>query len=149
MNAYTMYRFTLTAPHVLNHDHATPSGYADRVREGLLAAGIDGWTEYETVGSWRGTREPGTTFEIYATVDHPTEPSYTVKGYAALLDRIGRAAMPDQEAVQVTCDAAPATLWEARQSDDTTPCDECGESIPDDEPDMVNPYHAGACSLHP
>lgn len=26
-------------------------------------------------------------------------------------------------------------------------CDECGESIPDDEPDMFNAYHKPSCSL--
>lgn len=28
-------------------------------------------------------------------------------------------------------------------------CDECGHTIPDDEPDMVNAHHAESCSLYP
>lgn len=34
-------------------------------------------------------------------------------------------------------------------SSGSTECDECGESIPDDEPNMVNANHDESCSLHP
>jgi len=105
--AYVMRRYTLVAPHVDNAGRA--SGYPAAVREALLAAGIDGWTEYETHGSWRGVREAGVTFEIYAEVA-PRGASNTFPGRLA---DIGRGCMPDQEAVQVTMDESTTTLWEA------------------------------------
>ena len=32
---------------------------------------------------------------------------------------------------------------------DVTPCDECGNEIPDGEPSEVNRFHAESCSLYP
>jgi len=127
MQSYIMRRYTLVAPHVRND--GSMSGYPAAVREALLAAGIDGWTEYETHGSWRGKREAGTTFELYRAdepgyqADSPnalrysaTTPLYAGESpatFVRLLGAIGRACMPDQEAVQVTRDAHTVTLWEA------------------------------------
>lgn len=107
MNAYTMRRFTIIAPHVTNSGE--PSGNPEALAAGLLAAGIDGWTEYQTVGCWRGHREPGTCFEIYR--DDARSP-WARADFAARLARIGRAAMPDQEAIQITADIGQTTLWE-------------------------------------
>jgi hypothetical protein len=83
------------------------SGYPAAVREALIRNGIDGWTEYETHGSWRGKREAGTTFEFYRAQPDP-DPDF-----AELVGIIGREAMPDQDAIQVTRDEHTTTLWEA------------------------------------
>jgi hypothetical protein len=101
MQSFEMYRYTLVAPHVDNAGR--PSGYPVAVRAALLNAGVNGWTEYETAGVWRGKREVGVTFEILsvsALLHH-------------LLSRIGRECMPDQEAVQVTLNPDSIILWEA------------------------------------
>lgn len=104
---FTMHRFTIVAPHVTNEGGA--SGYPAALRSALRSAGIDGWTEYETVGSWRGKRELGVTFEIYR---ENLDSEGLRLGYAQHLARIGRSVMPDQEAIQVTVDAHPTTLLE-------------------------------------
>lgn len=98
-NTYNMTRYELNVPKVLNNGKA--SNYPDAVRAALEAAGITGWTETEYVGVWFGTREPGVMFIIYSTTD-----------IMALLSRIGRECMPDQEAVQVV-HAGSAILAEA------------------------------------
>lgn len=101
--AWRMYRYTLTAPVVTNV--GSPSGYPDAVRTALLTDGIDGCTEHVTAGYWNGKREDGVTFEFYAATEDDD--------FGSRFARIGRASMPDQEAVQVTRDATAATLWEA------------------------------------
>lgn len=116
-----MRRYTLTAPKVDNVGE--PSGYPSKVRDALLDAGIDGWTEYDTIGWWRGVGEAGTTFEIYRMAapqpfTHGTPErgdatdAYTRDVFLVQLARIGRACMPDQEAVQVTMDHSTITLTE-------------------------------------
>src|SRR5512133_2376571 len=108
MTAYTLRRYTLVAPTVKNNGER--SRYPQRVADALERAGFTGWTEYDTVGVWHGSREPGVTFEIYSAdwrddlragfvVDLDSEslapatvPARTVRT-EYLLGEIGRAAM--------------------------------------------------------
>ena len=101
-----MRRYTIVAPIVRND--GTESGYPAALRDALLAAGIDGWTEYRTTGSWRGKRERGITFEIY--LDDVAPPAMLK---LSTLGDIARRVMPDQEAIQVTADAHRTALLEA------------------------------------
>lgn len=96
-----MTRHTIVAPAVDN-DGRSALRYVRALRADLLELGINGWTEYESVGYWHGKREPGTLFEIYRERDE-----------SARLALIARRAMPDQEAIQITVDAAPVRLVEA------------------------------------
>jgi hypothetical protein len=123
MQAYTMRRYTLTAPLTTNDGSAAldargfPSNHPQIVRDALLDAGIDGWTEYQTVGWWKGKREEGVTFELYrACADMGPlalrDNSRDGHTFARQLARIGRRCMPDQEAVQVTVEPVPVTLFE-------------------------------------
>lgn len=102
MKSYEMHRVTIVAPAVKND--GSISGYPAAMRDALLGAGIDGWTEYETVGSWNGKRGLGTVFEIYLMETAQTVPE---------LGAAARGVMPDQEAIQITVDPAPVTLYEA------------------------------------
>jgi hypothetical protein len=101
MQSFTLRRYTVVAPHVRND--GTMSGYPAAFRERLLGKAIDGWTEYETHGAWRGKREAGVTFEFFNG-----EPNFV-----HTLARIARSVMPDQEAIQVTVDAVDTVLYEA------------------------------------
>ena len=94
-----MHHYTLTAPSVTNA--GKPSGYAAAVSAGLQHVGIDGWTEQRCKGYWNGKVEAGTLFTLYLTDCLPLS-----------LQMIGREAMPDQEAVQVTYHGT-IELWEA------------------------------------
>lgn len=98
---FHMLRHTVIAPAVTVDGQ--PSGYREAMRAALLSAGITGWTEYETVGAWRGQLEPGTTFEIYSTSTD----------CAQQLARVARATMPDQEAIQITTDPDWTRVTEA------------------------------------
>lgn len=101
MQTYELRRFTIIAPTNTNAD--IPAPYAQNVRNALGARGLN-WTEYPTVGSWNGYREPGTLFELYVQRDVQ---------FAYELARLARAAMPDQEAVQVTAEHSTTTVLEA------------------------------------
>lgn len=103
MNEFQMYRMTVIAPAVTNDGH--PSDYASGARSALRSVGIDGWTENETAGVWRGRRESGTRFEVFL----PAMPRPAVP---AQLGEYLRHAMPDQEAIQVTIEPAPVHLFE-------------------------------------
>lgn len=105
MQSYIMRRYTLVAPHTTND--GARSDYAPAVAVALLEAGIDGWTEYETVGWWRGKPEAGTTFEFFRADSGP------VLQFVKTLGHIGRDCMPDQEAIQVTRDESTTTIYEA------------------------------------
>jgi hypothetical protein len=94
-----MHHYTLTAPSVTNAGE--PSGYALKVRIRLQIADITGWTEQRCKGYWNGKAEAGTLFTVYLMDRLPET-----------LQMIGRAAMPDQEAVQVTYHGT-IELWEA------------------------------------
>ena len=94
-----MVRHELVVPKVRND--GTPSGYPELIREGLIGAGIDGWTEFETAGYWQGKREEGITFVIFAMED------ITEK-----IGQVARFVMTDQEAIQVVL-ADTVTLVEA------------------------------------
>lgn len=91
---YDMMTVTLTVP-TLDNDGADV-GHVDKVRTGLLAAGIESWTEHDSRGSWKGKLEPGTVFTFYVTA------GLGARDFAHTVGRIGRRCMPDQEAVQVT-----------------------------------------------
>jgi len=91
---YHFATYTLTVPSVDNDGNPVP--YLEKVRAGLEEAGFSGWTETPSVGYWKGVFEPGTVITIYAP-----RSSATFKR----LGNIGRYAMPDQEAVQVTVGA--------------------------------------------
>lgn len=102
MLPFTLDRLTIIAPTVRNDGEA--SGYLQRVRDTLLGLGITGWTEYPTAGYWKGKRETGMMFEVF--VDDANALAYDI---GPLL----RAAMPDQEAIQLTASVNPTTLYEA------------------------------------
>ena len=125
MQTYRMRRFTIVAPSVRND--GTMSDYPAKLRAALLAAGIDGWTETETHGSWRGVREAGVTFEILVPIaDTRQSPDTradvvtfvgarcTTRIAASVLAGLARAAMgPEQEAIQVTIEHGVADVFEA------------------------------------
>lgn len=103
---FYMRRFTLVAPTLTKDGQA--SFAQTKVRNALRANAIDVWTEYSTTGAWKGETEPGTVFEIYREL-------YTEAAaveFARLLGHIGREAMPDQEAIQVTVDPGSAMVLE-------------------------------------
>ena len=103
-STYSMDTFTLTVPSVDNDGRPAP--YLEKVRAGLEEAGFTGWTETACVGYWLGKFEPGTVITLYV----PESKSF---GVASKLAHIGRQAMPDQEAVQVTRANLPTVLVEA------------------------------------
>lgn len=107
MRIHYMRRYTLIAPIVTN-DGAN-SGYPAAIRAALLEARIDGWTEHETHGYWRGKREPGVMFEILRNAES--------RGHGAVfahrLGRLARRAMPDQEAIQITVEPQTTNVYEA------------------------------------
>lgn len=103
-NAYGMQHWSIVAPKVDNGGR--PSGYPSALRAGLRKAMIDGWTEHDSVGVWRGRSEPGVTFTLYRM------PTITSHGWRSLLMSVARTAMPDQEAVQVTYHGE-VTVYEA------------------------------------
>lgn len=87
--SYRMLRHEVICPQVTND--GDPSGYPLAFAKALLASGIDGWTETNTMGYWKGKAEPGTTFMILSERD-----------IVPLLGKLARACMPDQEAIQVS-----------------------------------------------
>jgi hypothetical protein len=93
---FRMEHYTITAPKVRNDGE--PSGYVIALRAALKGAGIDGWTEQDSVGVWRGKAEPGTVFTVYLS----DQPGHMVEQRLSWLGVIARRVMPDQEAVQVT-----------------------------------------------
>ncbi len=90
--------YTLTVPSVDNSGRRRES-YLRETRANLLAGDIEGWTETACIGAWRGRLEPGTVFTIYR---EPAADAAAVAEFCGVLGYAGRAAMPDQEAVQVT-----------------------------------------------
>lgn len=100
---YQLTTFTLTVPAVRNDGQ--PSGYLPAVRDALAAAGFGGWTETASVGYWLGKLEPGHVLTIYAPPTFAAANVPTTEPTADVLGRIGRAAMPDQDAIQVTIGA--------------------------------------------
>lgn len=92
---FRMLHYTITAPKVRND--GTTADYPQALRAVLLAFGIDGWTEHDTVGVWHGKREPGIVFTVYLT-EGLADPTVRLD----VLAKLARRAMPDQEAVQVT-----------------------------------------------
>lgn len=103
-HSYVMRTVTLTVPAVDNFGTEAP-WHLDKVRAGLAAAGFTGWTEVASTGYWMGKLEPGTVVTLY--VERPTVEMIDQIG------QIGRQAMPDQEAVQVTLSHDPVSLYEA------------------------------------
>ncbi len=101
---YDMRLLTLTVPTLNNAREEVL--HIERVRFGLLQHGIESWTETPVVGFWRGKREDGTLISVYVG-------EAIALRTARVLDAVGRAAMPDQEAIQVTCSQSATTLWEA------------------------------------
>lgn len=99
-----MTRFTVILPIVDNDGVANDS--REIMREALRTRGIDGWTEYQTVGSWNGRLEPGTLWEFYRATNHPG-------AFAHTLGVIARHVLPLQEAIQVTFEPLTTTLIEA------------------------------------
>jgi hypothetical protein len=93
---FRMEHYTITAPKVRNDGE--PSGYHLALPAALKHHGIDGWTQHDSVGVWKGKAEPGTVFTVYLPEGPPGSPSVRLE----ILGRIGRGAMPDQDAVQVT-----------------------------------------------
>ncbi len=102
---YVMRTFTLTVPGVTNDGHAAPY-HIEKVRAGLEESGFTGWTETATTGYWQGMLETGTVVTLYVPEDRTL-------GVALLLGNIGRTAMPDQIAVQITVSGDVLTLIEA------------------------------------
>lgn len=102
---YHLHRFEIVAPAVRNDGE--PSDYLAQLRDGLETAGFTGWTEIPSVGYWLGKLEPGTTVVIYAP------PTMLDGETASVLARVGRAAMPDQDAIQVCHTPIQTTLIEA------------------------------------
>lgn len=98
---FQMAEYELIAPAVRND--GTVSHYAAALRAGLQAVGISGWTETASAGYWQGKLELGTRFTVYAGAS---------TGLGVLCDA-ARAAMPDQEAVQVVRKPGMVTLAEA------------------------------------
>jgi len=92
---YHFATYTLTVPSVDNDGNPAPY-HLEKVRAGMEEAGFTGWTETASVGYWNGKLEPGTVITLYAPRSHAT---------FKRLGIIGRHAMPDQEAVQVTVGA--------------------------------------------
>ena len=119
MQTYQMRRWTIVAPHVRND--GTVSGYPAALRDALMAAGIDGWTETETHGYWHGKREAGVTFDIMLPwIPYPSGGAvlngdwYDIDVVSIMLGRIARSAMGDeQEAIQVTAEPGIIELLEA------------------------------------
>lgn len=102
---YRVHAYTLTVPAVTNDGLSAP-WHLEKVRAGLEEAGFTGWTETATVGYWRGILEPGTVITVYVPVGKTI-------GVASRLGAIGRQAMPDQDAVQVTASPDELVLVEA------------------------------------
>lgn len=107
-STYTLRRFEVIAPHVRND--GTPSGYPAAFAAGLRRAGFTGWTEHAPhVGYWQGKRETGTRFEVFAPDERldEREPMHVrpfptpTRPTADVLAEVARAAMPDQDAVQL------------------------------------------------
>lgn len=103
---YTLTTYTLTVPAVTNA--GDPSGYLETVREALSHC-FTGWTEAESVGYWEGKLEPGHVLTIYAAETVAVPAAWSVGGIGAhvaptadVLGYVGRACMPDQDAIQVT-----------------------------------------------
>ncbi len=102
------HRFSLI---ILDRDNAgrpRPDHHETAARE-LLALGIDGWTETASVGVWRGSREHGRVYTIlledadgrYACSNgHAWSPPELLR----TLEKVGREAMPDQDAIFATYD---------------------------------------------
>lgn len=89
MLSYKMYRYEIIAPKVTNAGEY--SYYPETFRKALLDNNIDGWTENDSMGYWRGKAEPGTTFTILRmTRDYE------------MLGAIARDVMTDQGDIQVT-----------------------------------------------
>lgn len=100
LNKYTMQRYEVVAPVVNNS--GDESGYPEAFRLLLWSAGFEGWTEVVSVGYWQGSYEPGVTFVIYSN-----------KPILQSLCDLARAAMPDQNCIQVTVSDGFTTLVEA------------------------------------
>lgn len=101
------HRFSLI---ILDRDNAgrsRPDHHESAARE-LLALGIDGWTETPSVGVWRGSREHGRVYTILLAA--APDPRFVCTVGCAwypgellrTLERVGREAMPDQEAILAT-----------------------------------------------
>ncbi len=104
-STYVMRTFTITVPSVSNDGAAAPY-YLEKVRAGLEEFGFTGWTETSTTGYWLGMLEPGTVITLYVPDNSPADVALT-------LGAIGRQAMPDQIAIQVTVSGDVLTLIEA------------------------------------
>lgn len=109
-NTYNLHRYEIVTPSVRND--GSPSDYLENLRERLEGAGFSGWTEIASMGFWLGKLEPGTTIVIYAppTMENSDRAQVST---ATILARIGRASMPDQDAVQVVHTPIETTLIEA------------------------------------
>jgi hypothetical protein len=96
-----MHRFTIIAPHVRNDGSMAP--YVSNLRQALLLAGIEGWTEYETHGSWKGVREAGTTFEVLRERPGYLRDIDWAVEWLEFLGNVARTAMgTGQDAIQIT-----------------------------------------------
>lgn len=100
---YTMRHVDVTVPLVMNDGRA--SGYGGQFEEAVRMLGFNGWTRTEGTGSWHGAREPVAVYTFYLPTD-------AANRAIASLNRLGRAVMYDQEAVQLV-DHGDVTLWEA------------------------------------
>lgn len=104
---YRVRTYTLTVPAVDNTGQYR-SDHLAKVRKALAASFPgQGWTEHRSSGFWNGKIESGTVVTIYAPADYP--PAAMIESLGA----IGRNAMPDQDAVQVTASDTLSTLTEA------------------------------------
>lgn len=108
---YTLARFEVVAPHVCNDGSA--SGYPAAFRAALTRHGIDGWSEFESVGYWQGKRERNVTFVIYSEALRDDHVSERKRATVDILLEAARACMPDQDAIQVVQYPLPVTLREA------------------------------------
>ena len=100
------HRFSLIILDSDNAGRSRPDHHETAARE-LLALGIDGWTETPSVGVWRGSREHG---RVYTILLEDADGRYACSNGRAwspgellrTLERVGREAMPDQEAILAT-----------------------------------------------
>jgi hypothetical protein len=99
---YRLNRYTVIMPDVDNRGEA--SHYPEAFHAALIDAGFN-FTTYQTRGVWKGETEPGTLFEILHSGDHHK--------LVKQLGSIARRVATDQEAIQVTYDPVPTTVYEA------------------------------------
>lgn len=97
---YPLHHYTLTVPHL---SKSGVPGALPLVRAGLLERGVTGWTENPGAGVWSGHHEAVTVFTLYLSW-------LPASGASALLS-VGRKAMRDQSAIQVTYHGV-ISLWE-------------------------------------